>query len=106
MKLFTFFLAIYLVSLALIPCGDKKDCNLAAKQGISAIASETHSKKAHAEETCTPFCICSCCSISMNAAIAVIYISIPSEKVDNTIAFTKTYPLGSQLSVWQPPKIG
>ncbi|WP_352432890.1 DUF6660 family protein [Mucilaginibacter sp. PAMB04168] len=103
MRYIAFIFSIYFVLLALLPCQDREDM----------IASITHTtvQKSHApndergQETCPPFCTCSCCSTARHLTETV-----------RTGIFTKTvfteYPhliipvLQEQpINIWQPPQI-
>jgi hypothetical protein len=58
-------------------------------------------------ETCSPFCICSCCSLSL--AYQVFTTSINADpavhaRTDTTNSYRKPYDLNFQTNIWQPPK--
>lgn len=103
MKYIALIFSLYFALLALLPCQDREDM----------MASITHStfQKSHApndergQETCPPFCTCSCCSTARHLT-----------EVVRTEIFTKTifteYPhleipaLQEQpINIWQPPQI-
>ena len=87
------------------PCGDKKDCDLNSEQKTTLVDSSNHSDKPHTEETCTPFCSCTCCSISIAGVDASSTLSAYIPKTDLAINLATSFPLSAQFSVWQPPKI-
>ena len=82
-----------------MPCGDKEDCNEIKHEQ----SSQNHED--HQEETCTPFCVCSCCSThfvvkgfqplqTQIAVINTVYTVHPESKTASAI-----------IPIWQPPKI-
>ncbi|WP_394771894.1 DUF6660 family protein [Mucilaginibacter sp.] len=103
MKYVAFIFSIYFTLLALLPCQDREDM----------IASVMHTtvQKSHSpnnergQETCPPFCTCSCCSTAR--------ILSSNVKVGGFIKpITRVYPdyaipaLRKQLiKIWQPPQI-
>src|SRR5690554_5376148 len=105
MKLFSILLAIFIILLDIAPCGDEKDCDLNSEQYTTLIDSSNHTDKPHIEEACTPFCTCTCCSISIVVVDASSAISTLIQKTDIAINLATSSPLSAQFSVWQPPKI-
>jgi len=104
MELFTSFIAFYMVLLSITPCGDKKDCKLNSNQ-LSYISTADHSsEKTHTEEACTPFCSCSCCSISMLKSNDIFATNINEEHRDIRINYSNARLPQTARSIWQPPK--
>ena len=56
MRLFAFILSIIILALSVVPCSDNDNCN----QPTTELSSD-HSGHEHQEDSCTPFCTCSCC---------------------------------------------
>lgn len=103
-KILFFIIAIYLLGLSFIPCGDKEECNSVTEQAVSAPSN--HQEHKHDAEACTPFCICSCCAAS------AFYSTFPKAQVNKegfqsdkypiyTVAFTSE----AHNIIWQPPKL-
>ena len=60
MKILSFLLAIYITSLAIVPCTDGMPQSIA---DLSVEISSCHNDHDHSghKDDCTPFCICICC---------------------------------------------
>lgn len=85
-----------------MPCTDKDDHGLARQTMVSQAAHH----ESHADETCPPFCVCSCCTahflvldrqpMQMQVALAhTVYTDHPVSKVS-----------AADTPIWQPPKLG
>ena len=89
----------YFLSLAVLPCGDKDDCN-EIKHEQTAQNNEDHD-----HEICTPFCVCSCC--------ATHFVMRPFQYTQNQVVVINTvYTVHPEsetstaiIPVWQPPKL-
>lgn len=58
-------------------------------------------------DTCSPFCICSCCSLSTADRSTAKFTSELDEAVSfhtNAVNYTTPYTDAHQNSIWQPPK--
>lgn len=99
-KLFYILFCIYFVSLAVIPCGDKGDCN-----EVNPTAMQNTHQEEHEDEMCTPFCVCSCCAThfvvksfqsiqNQTAVINTVYTVLPESKTSTAV-----------IPIWQPPKL-
>jgi hypothetical protein len=84
-----------------MPCGDKEGCN---EVNPSQVSQATHHEK-HADEICSPFCVCSCCathflvkefrpSLNQVAEINTVYTVHKESKTSTAI-----------VPIWQPPKL-
>ncbi|WDF55808.1 DUF6660 family protein [Mucilaginibacter sp. KACC 22063] len=103
MKYLAVIFSIYFTFLALLPCQDREDM----------IASVTHVtiKKSHSandergQETCPPFCTCSCCStarhLTTTATVVVFTKSIVRDYPEYGIPAIQKQP----IKIWQPPQI-
>ncbi|WP_346770863.1 DUF6660 family protein [Flavobacterium filum] len=106
MKLFAFFMAIYILVLSAVPCSDvHNDCN---DKKTKTELTQNHDHQQDQDDNCTPFCTCTCCSASVIAVDFVPFqIKNPtvfhiSEKVSlRNFTFISNF-FGS---IWQPPKI-
>jgi len=105
MKLFTSFIALYMVLLSIAPCGDKKDCKIISNQFSYISIADHSSEKTHTEEACTPFCSCNCCSISMLKSCNIFPTKIKEEQRDKNISYSKAKLPKTAHSIWQPPKL-
>ena len=111
MKLTIHIFTIYMLALSLIPCGD-------GGGGIVEIANhvfdlehqhisdhDQHSNDC-GDDTCTPFCICSCCSISVHIPTNVDFSkteNLPSFSQKLPSIISRFIPSGYNASVWHPP---
>jgi hypothetical protein len=76
-------------------------------QAIVISAAGNHEQHSHnTEESCTPFCTCSCC------AAPVFFVSYSKMQVNKALFQTQKYSLYNialntevYYSIWQPPKI-
>jgi hypothetical protein len=111
MKIATQILTIYMIALSLIPCGDGGGGIVEIVNHFMGVEHqhvsdhEQHSNGC-GDDTCTPFCVCSCCSITTsipaNASFTsgyftLIYQKLPSFK-------SNFYSSGFLTSIWQPPR--
>ena len=101
-KALSIFFCFYFVALMAKPCADKADCN----EFDQTKTSQSEHHKDHADEICTPFCVCSCCSTNILVTdyshnlidltlINTVYKDHEDSKISSII-----------ISIWQPPKLG
>jgi len=110
MKISIHIFTVYMLALSLVPCGDSGG-------GIVEIANhffgiehqhvsdhEQHSNGC-GDDTCTPFCVCNCCSISVNVpgdiGLCDKHIMLVSQGCLSY--YPNFYPSGFLTSVWHPP---
>lgn len=110
MKLIWFFLSIYLVTLSILPCSDKNECdNKHKKEQAKFSKSNNHSQHRHENEQCAPFCICACCG-AQTYQLQVPFINLTENKVfahKKKQIFTYVFIYSKEFSspIWQPPKM-
>lgn len=103
---------IYMLMLSLVPCGD-------GGAGILEIANhffdtehqhlsdhEQHSNDC-GDDTCTPFCICNCCSSAIDTPEKLpFWIKIPTPLPSTTpTCLDHEISFSFNQSIWQPPKL-
>jgi hypothetical protein len=102
MKLIAYILALYVVTLTILPCIDGNEGNGSIKTELSSNKSHTdHNELDH----CSPFCSCSCCSspvVFQNAIVALDFYSIVQKAIPE---YKASYISSTHRSIWQPPKI-
>jgi hypothetical protein len=110
MKIFWLILSIYLVSLSVLPCSDKEECDITVKVEQASISkTNTHDQHTHEKEHCPPFCICSCCGAhSYDLQITLIHFKKNKDfalekKQICTYAFIYSNEYSSKI--WQPPRL-
>lgn len=106
MKLLPFLFAIYLLALSLMPCTDSSVCMDGKENVHMELASDTDSDHHQHEDTCTPFCSCNCCGISMAIlSFEKFVLEAPLKYVSTTSVVNQHATTRFLHSFWQPPKI-
>lgn len=110
MKLFWHILSVYLVSLAVLPCSDKEECDITVTEQTIISLAANHTQHSHQNEQCPPFCSCACCGIhSFQLQMSFInfkehtFLSNKKKQI-STYAFIYSNEFSS--NIWQPPKLG
>ena len=108
-KVLTCFFIIYTVVLVAQPCEDFQASSLEtqSQKVVSSVSGPNHTDES-GPETCSPFCICGCCGVTVLqhgfATLAMIDRVVVTE-----IALTPTYKAPANRtyvdSIWQPPKV-
>lgn len=106
MKVFAFFMAIYILVLSAVPCSDvHNECNdKNSKTGLT----QNHDHQQDKDDNCSPFCICTCCSASVVFLdFALFQIKIPNEFSITEKLTIRNFSFVSNYfgNIWQPPKI-
>ncbi len=97
-------MGFFLLYLSCLPCGDSMECNI--KEEVKISVTDNHQEHNHDAESCTPFCVCSCCAAS------AYYSPFSKSQVTKIVFQPSMYPLYDvafnaevYYSIWQPPKI-
>jgi hypothetical protein len=103
MKYFAFILSMFFMSLALFPCQDNEDMALSV---IHVSIQKSHSGDNHADqESCPPFCSCSCCSTARQLT-SMITMTVFSQTVTHLYPDYAISAIQEQaIKIWQPPQI-
>jgi len=111
MKLTIKIFTLYLLVMSLVPCGDGGGGILEIANHLLGtehqhISDHDQHSNGCGDDTCSPFCVCSCCSISINIAtnteLKDNYIILISR---NVLSYNSDfYPSSFSSSIWQPPK--
>jgi hypothetical protein len=103
MKYLAILFSLYFSVLAIIPCQDKSD--IAAKSASSTIHKSHSANEQNGQETCPPFCTCSCCSTDRNLttnSITIVFFKVLDHQYpDGKILSVQEQP----IAIWQPPQI-
>lgn len=105
MKVTAIFLTILLFALNFIPCRDAVD--LAPKSGHTAVelpGSHNDSDK-HADDSCSPLCICSCCSLASMPSPVIVVDNIIERAHPEFVSMYAGQLLDISLPIWQPPQL-
>jgi hypothetical protein len=113
MKISAHILSVYLLLLAFIPCGDGGNSIVELAYdlfGIEHVHKSDHEQHSNTceDDFCSPLCICSCCSISLNTPEKLpVKIHLPTVLTENSPTFLGVIIPSSFLeTIWQPPRIG
>lgn len=96
----------YLMVLTSLPCSDAKNQCEDTVPKIETAQSHDHNKDSH--DSCSPFCYCSCCSVSIVSydfkpfEIRQPKVAFLSEKITLRDCSLISYYYGN---IWQPPKL-
>jgi hypothetical protein len=104
MRYVAFIFSIYFILLALLPCQDREDMIASV---IHVTLQKSHSSNdERGQETCPPFCTCSCCSTARHLTAKQI-IPVFSKTIVSDYPELKISPVQEQpINIWQPPQIG
>ena len=111
MKISTYIFTFYMLTLSLVPCGDGGGGIVELIKHLNGIEHhhvsdhQQHSKGC-GDDTCTPFCVCNCCSMTINVPTIANLTEVPLKFISGTtLAYNSNfYPSGYLSSIWQPPK--
>ena len=104
MKPISFVLIFYILFLLTQPCQDV----FAAPKGVNVAADvqQTEHEEKESDE-CSPFCICSCCSLNVGyhslTSVVEPKSSISAHRINSTI-YCEPHRNNFSDSIWQPPK--
>lgn len=108
MRIFCFSFIVYLVILLTQPCQDLiakfDECS---KQDTQIAHTEKQSDPFPQSDDCSPFCFCSCCSLSVanrSSAIAATARIEPVAILTATSEYRSPNTATYHDSIWQPPK--
>ncbi|SEG11026.1 DUF6660 family protein [Sphingobacterium lactis] len=109
MKVISAILTLYILVLTFIPCSD----HFAETDCFGHDHTEEHHRPKehshdHSKDSCTPFCTCSCCGISLTAAEEINFPIIePFETHYSIDRSDKEYSLINKynVNIWQPPQV-
>ena len=106
MKIFAFFMAIYILVLGAVPCSDMHNkCNT---ENSKTELTQNHNHQNDTNDNCTPFCTCACCSASVVALdFAPFHIKKPAEFSISQKITIRNFSFVSNYfgNIWKPPKI-
>jgi hypothetical protein len=104
MRFLNIIFSFYIIALSIMPCTDIAACDHEEYENMGiAHPEEDHE---NCEDTCSPFCACNCCGITIAFSVIEPFNIEPlviSEKT-NTLFKLSEFSIFHH-SVWQPPKI-
>ncbi|WP_394342004.1 DUF6660 family protein [Pseudochryseolinea flava] len=99
------FFALYIAFAACFPCSDGDACadDMREDSSITIVSPQEHA--AEEVDLCSPFCICSCCSASIQQPKYFVF-EFHRSITSDLFFFVKPQATQSvAYSVWQPPKL-
>lgn len=110
MRIHVLLLALYILLLSCLPCGDMKDCSEVATGRTESHATAAPDVTNHTHhdkniELCSPFCSCICCGQITNWRSNTIIMQ-PLMRVSPPKILLAAQFLQSEYTsaIWQPPK--
>ena len=102
MKVFAFILSLYILILVAIPCVDVPPNHALQKNELSQNANSHHHNDS---DTCSPFCVCSCCVSPISHLIYRVSFTCYSSTRIQFNTYTSFFTSYNTASIWQPPKL-
>lgn len=104
MKCFCFILAIYMLLLGCLPCGDANDCTL--DTSVAATASHNGPNHDDDKEHCSPFCVCTCCAVPIvQLQTSSFAAAVFADTTFKCIACNEDFSSQHLHNIWQPPRV-
>ncbi len=104
MRFLAFFMAVLVLSLSCLPCGDVN--TIVVKEGKATYELSKCADGDKHEDDCSPFCHCSCCAgYSIHHQVAVLQQSCPPSAFLHNSRYIQTIREVS-IPIWQPPQLG
>ncbi|HEX3006631.1 MAG TPA: DUF6660 family protein [Bacteroidales bacterium] len=102
MKVLCLLFSLYVIYMVSLPCIDKElKCDHFAHSAQSTNHSDENQK-----DSCSPFCVCSCCNVQVVLSDFYFYNQPPLEfqvlKLTLASGAERLFP----AIIWQPPKLG
>ena len=106
MRVFAYIFSIYILALSVMPCSDVyNDCK---SDTALAQSSQSHNHKSDHNDVCSPFCTCTCCSVSANPQFTPFVVKVAKPLVTTKLTFpNRDFFFVSNFygNIWQPPKV-
>jgi len=109
-RAFSFIFVVYMLVLLTQPCQEfvASAHEVSLSQTAAAVVCGEDPESGSKTDGCSPFCICSCCSInSMGAHTASVGIESPAAAIAiprEIAAYSPQHTSSYLASIWQPPK--
>ena len=103
MKFIFAFMSCFMLYLSFVPCSDGLD---QAKYGHEVLVEPGDGNHSHQEESCTPLCVCSCCSVTIfTPATPPVLVFKVSHGSHDFPVFDHTRYSDALSNIWQPPRL-
>ncbi|QQS95532.1 DUF6660 family protein [Sphingobacterium spiritivorum] len=100
--------AFYFVALSVVPCSDDiNKCEDVSSSRQNAEDPLLHDHNQDQDDYCSPFCQCSCCSVTLAVFhFEILHISEPfSQFTSDHVAITDSFVVRTYSGgIWQPPQ--
>ncbi|SHG61781.1 DUF6660 family protein [Pedobacter caeni] len=107
MRFANWFLSLVILALCITPCADVLGNNLQANTtSISNISSNKDNTEHQGLDTCSPFCVCACCSTPTFTKVQVTFLYLPLPAQRTYAEFVDGNIKTASISIWQPPQLG
>jgi len=110
MKIVIRIFTIYMFALSLAPCGDNGNGIVEITKnffGIEHQHTSDHDQHSNGcgDDTCTPFCVCSCCSTALNVPSppTLLIKYLPPTPTNQPSLYSNIIPSPFIHSIWHPP---
>jgi|GEM_PF-811764 len=100
-NIFLFIFSFYVLSLVMFTCHD--ECK---KEKIENIVSATKHQHETTDDTCSPFCICTCCASTVMVAQQVQVNGVHAIHLKAFASYLSSSNQAFFHSFWQPPRNG
>ncbi|MEZ0183478.1 DUF6660 family protein [Flavobacterium plurextorum] len=101
----TTILLLYILGLLAVPCSDVYNSCISSNSDQKEL---THNHSRDNDDHCTPFCQCSCCSVSvLKFSFKMPDFNLPQQHISarNTVLRDCQFISSYTGTIWQPPKI-
>lgn len=105
MKVTAIFLTILLFALNFIPCRDAVASTPNNGQAAVECPGSHSDHEEHADDNCSPLCICSCCALASMPSPAIQVENIIERTHPVLVAVYSGQLLDVSLPIWQPPQL-
>lgn len=94
-----------MLGLSCLPCSDTNAVSLSRANPQLVVLAPHPSENAHLD-LCSPFCTCSCCSVTQsNPNIFLFELIILKPLLSYRDYYSSASPLTIALPIWQPPQL-
>jgi len=111
MKLAIHIFTFYMFALSLAPCGDGGNGIVEIAKhffGVEHQHISDHDQHSNGcgDDTCTPFCVCSCCSMALDVPTKLPFLVkyLPPTPAKLPSSYSDFIPSSFHHSIWQPPR--
>jgi hypothetical protein len=101
MKLITTILAALIITFSALPCDDVQ---VNAQQSASVSQEIDHGNDSHSD-LCSPFCMCSCCSVSITEPLKHFMVNVGKPLKEVATFYNSSFTNNYYSKIYQPPQV-